>query len=40
MKTQFIILTVAVLLIVGVPGCGDSDGLSGRPGMLYFYADT
>lgn len=40
MKARFIILIAMVLVISGVSECGNSEGLSGRPGMLYFYSDT
>ena len=40
MKARFIILAALLLILVGAIGCGDSDSLSGQPGMLYFYADT
>ena len=40
MKVRLLILIVVALLIVGMTGCGGSDSLSGRSGMLYFYADT
>jgi hypothetical protein len=40
MKVRFIILTTIVLLMVVLAGCGSTDSLSGRAGMLYFYSDT
>ncbi len=40
MKTRFAILAVIALVMVGLSGCGSSDSLSGRTGMLYFYSDT
>jgi hypothetical protein len=40
MKVRLIVLAAIVLVFVGVSGCGGSDSLSGRPGMLYFYLDT
>jgi len=40
MKVRFIILTTIVLLMVVLAGCGSTDSLNGRAGMLYFYSDT
>lgn len=40
MKMRIVILLVLMLVFVGGSGCGGSDSLSGRAGMLYFYADT
>jgi len=40
MKTRFVFLAVVGLLLLALSACGSTDGLSGRAGMLYFYADT
>lgn len=40
MKARLFVLTIVLLAGVALGGCGGSDSLSGRTGMLYFYADT
>jgi len=40
MKRHFTILIALVVIVAVMSGCGGSDSLSGRVGMLYFYADT
>jgi len=40
MKARLTLLALVLLVVVGVIGCGGSDSLSGRAGMLYFYVDT
>ena len=40
MKSRFTLLIAIALLVVSLAGCGGSESLSGRTGMLYFYSDT